>query len=447
MPINVFGNSSINSDNEIDTSLFVQKPYLRTNYIEANIEEDIDLKNQYRNKNLPDLISIFSIRQVASKHYVDNLFNDPSIVKNTENIDLNDRNITNARFIQVNQWPQIASHVTAKLYVDSEIDQSSLVRNNQDNDFNNNNLTNINSITLNTQAVNGNHVITKAYVDQFHQENERSRRDLGIDFYNESSDLVKKNKDNDFNDKKLTNIDSIAVNRNPNSDNEVSNKKNVNDESDKNTMVRFNQTLENYLRVSVGSDIYNLTKYKKIQLSDITVMKAGNTGGYLLPYWKIICNDKINNGKIRNFIKSTKSNSPTGNSGATSLSPIGTAFMYIETSSNNSGSNNVFVSWERTDSIQITNITFYYNRFPTSDKNLRGMGRFRFQLLLEDSIWSNQYTIAKNTQYSDNSTDWILLNLVFTVENYGSKLVYHQIDTSSQADMCLSNITITHCVY
>ena len=49
-----FGNSnSNNSDNKIDTSLFVQKPYLRTNYIESNIEEDIDLKNQYRIKNLP----------------------------------------------------------------------------------------------------------------------------------------------------------------------------------------------------------------------------------------------------------------------------------------------------------------------------------------------------------------------------------------------------------
>ena len=47
MPINVFGNSnSKNNGNEIDTSFFVQKPFLRHNYIEANIEEDIDLKNQ-----------------------------------------------------------------------------------------------------------------------------------------------------------------------------------------------------------------------------------------------------------------------------------------------------------------------------------------------------------------------------------------------------------------
>ena len=218
MPINVFGNSSNNSDNKIDTSLFVLKPYLRHNYVETNIEEDIDLKNHFRIEKLPDPISI---REAAFKHYVDILFNDPSITKNTEHIDLNDRNITNARFIQVYQRPQIDSLLTAKLYVDTEIDQSSLVRNNQDNDFNINNLTNINSITLNTQAVNDNQVITKAYVDQFHQEIERSRRDLGIDFYNESSDIVKNNQDNDLNDKKLTNLDSITLNRNPSSDNEV----------------------------------------------------------------------------------------------------------------------------------------------------------------------------------------------------------------------------------
>ena len=46
MPINVFGNSSNISDNKIDTSLFVQKPYLRSNYLESTIEGDIDLKNQ-----------------------------------------------------------------------------------------------------------------------------------------------------------------------------------------------------------------------------------------------------------------------------------------------------------------------------------------------------------------------------------------------------------------
>ena len=419
MPINVFGNSnSSNNGSKIDTSLFVQKPYLRTNYIEADVEEDLDLKNQFRIKNLPDPISI---REAASKNYVDNLFNDPSIVKNTEHIDLNDRNITNARFIQVNQWPQIDSHLTPRLYVDNAVDESSLVRNNQDNDFNNNNLTNINSITLNKQAENDNEVITKAYVDQFHQENELSRRDLGIYFYDESGDIVKNNQDKDLNDKKLTNIDSITVNRNPSLDNELANKKYIDDSRAEGTLLRFNQTLTNYLKVSVGNDTYNLTKYDKIQLTDTTVMKAGNSGGYLLQNWNIRCNDKNNNGKISNFIKSTKTNSPTGESGATSLPPIGTAFMYIETSGGNYGTDNIFCSIERTDIIQISNITFYYNRFSISDDNLRSMGRFRVQLLLKNNIWTTQYTINKNDRYSNNSTDWTLLNLNFTIENYGVK--------------------------
>ena len=62
----------------IPVCLFVQKPYLSSIYIEGNKEEDIDLKNQFRIKNLPDPISI---RETCSKNYVDNLFNDPSIKK------------------------------------------------------------------------------------------------------------------------------------------------------------------------------------------------------------------------------------------------------------------------------------------------------------------------------------------------------------------------------
>ena len=74
------------------------------------------------------------------------------------------------------------------------------------------------------------------------------------------------------------------------------------------------------------------------------------------------------------------------------------------------------------------------------------MGRFRIQLLLEDNSWSKRYNIAKNDQYSDNSTDWTLVNLNFTVEIYGIKLILDQINTP-HADMCFSNFTIIHSVY
>ena len=76
---------------------------------------------------------------------------------------------------------------------------------------------------------------------------------MGIDFYDESNDILKNKQDNDLIDNKLTNIDSITVNRNPTSDNEVSNKNHIDDEVDKNLLLRLNQTLQSYLKVSVGN--------------------------------------------------------------------------------------------------------------------------------------------------------------------------------------------------
>ena len=243
------------------------------------------------------------------------------VIKNNEHIDLNDRNITNARFIQVNQLPPIDSHLTAKLNVDNAIfdgvNEHSLLRLHPDEKLN---LDEQDSILLNSTLTLPNMLIelpTKSYVDSLH-ESSRSRRNLSSVFSDQN---------NEFDNDKVTNLDSVTLNTNPNQDNELSNKKYVDDSIGEGTLVRFNQTLQNYLKVSVGNDIYNLTKYDKIQLTDTTTMKAGNTGGYVLPYWKIICNDKNTNGKITNFIDSTKTKGPNGDSGATSLPPIGTAFM------------------------------------------------------------------------------------------------------------------------
>ena len=211
-------------------------------------------------------------------------------------------------------------------------------------------------------------------------------------------------------------------------------------------MLRFNQTLTNFLKVSVGNDTYNLTKYDRIQITDATIIKYPNTGGYLLQNWVNKCNDISIKGKTQIFIKSTKTTSPTGDSGATALTAIGSSFMYIETSSANHEKNVFFCSFERTDFIQITNITIFYNRFSIlTNNNIKSMGRFRFQLLLEDNTWSTQYTIAKNDRYSDTSTEWSLVSLNFNVETYGIKLIYDEI-YRAHADMCFSNITITHSV-
>ena len=108
----------------------------------------------------------------------------------------------------------------------------------------------------------------------------------------------------------------------------------------------------------------------------------------------------------------------------------------------------MYVSFERKHIIQISKITFYFNRFSilTSDSQ-KAMGRFRIQLLLEANTWATQYTIPKNDQYSNTSTDWTMLNLNFILKNYGIKLIYDQKDTTHADNMCSSIITITHSVY
>ena len=193
------------------------------------------------------------------------------------------------------------------------------------------------SIVLNSTLTSPKTIIelpTKSFVDSLH-EIIRNRRDLSS---------VYNNQDNEFDNIKLTNLDSITANLDPSSDNEVANKVYVDDPMGQGSVLRFNQTLQDCLRVSVGNDTYNLTKYDKIQITDTAIIKNPNTGGYVLQSWVINCNDKNNSGRLQNFIKSRKTISPTGYSGASSLRPKGDSFMYIETSSNNHG-DDVFVSF------------------------------------------------------------------------------------------------------
>ena len=444
MPINVFGNSSNTSDNKIDTSLFVQKPYLRSNYIEADIEEDINLKNQYKIKNLPDPTNL---QDGCNKNYVDNKFNDPSILKNTAHIDLNDRNITNARFIQVNQLPQIDGHLTAKLYVDNSIDEASLLRLDPNEILD---LKNQDSILLNSTLNNLKTIIelpTKAYIDGLHDENERSRRDLGIDFYDESDNLVRNNQNNNFNNNIISNIQSIEINNDPTNNKHGINKKYLDDKLDNDTIIRLNDNSNSeYLKVQINNNFYNLQIHNKIKITDVTKILFPNTGHDLLPKWRIVCNNRFNSSIPSDFIKSTITNSPTGQAGATVIPPIGNAFMYIETSGNNHNDveDNVFVSIERTDIINISNISFYYNRFSISQALKRNMGKFEISILIANKVWNTIYTLEKNTNFNTLSTDWIILNLnIANQPNYGIKLVYSGINTA-HADMCFSDISITH---
>ena len=129
----------------------------------------------------------------------------------------------------------------------------------------------------------------------------------------------------------------------------------------------------------------------------------------------------LGEGTPSDFVKSTKTNSPTAQSGATSLAPMGTCSMYIETSANNhnSANDNAFISFERTVITHISNKTFYYNRFSTSIADKRNMGKLEIQLL-RDGVWEKGDTMDKNTNFSALSTDWTILNInIISQPNYG----------------------------
>ena len=143
-----------------------------------------------------------------------------------------------------------------------------------------------------------------------------------------------------------------------------------------------------------------------------------------------------------------KTNPQRGMSGATDWPVFGHGSVYMETSANNSGSENVFVSSERTDIIRISNISFYYNRFSfLANNTIRSRGRFSFQPLLSNLTWSTRYKkINKDDRYSNSSTQWKLTSLNFQIGIYCIELIYDQIDTQ-HAGVCLCKNTITRSAF
>ena len=132
---------------------------------------------------------------------LDNKFNDSSLMKNTDHIDFKDHNLTNVRFVQVNSYPAINSHLTFKEYVDNNIiwavDNSSLLRLDPNENLD---IPNQDYITLNS-AFTSPETILNMPISNHH--------------------LVRNNQDNDFNNYKLSNILSISVKNQPIEDHDL----------------------------------------------------------------------------------------------------------------------------------------------------------------------------------------------------------------------------------
>ena len=248
MPIYKFESTYGNFENKNDTSLFVLKLYFGKNYEESNIEEDIDLRNHFKVNNLPCLNQR---SDNVCKFYVDSGLNDPNILPNTAEVDFKDTNFNNVRYIKVNALPAIDQHLIPKHNVDNSIDESSLLRLDPDEKLHMDEQDSIilNSILASPKAIV--EILTKSYVDSLH-ENSRIRRDLS---------LVFNDQDNDFDPNRLTNLGSIRVKRNTLTDNEMQKSKKKDDDSlEGGNVLRFYQTLENCIKISVGKDVFNLAK-------------------------------------------------------------------------------------------------------------------------------------------------------------------------------------------
>ena len=102
MPIDVIGCTSVKTVKKIDTSSFVQKCILINNYIESDVEENIDMKTQFKIKKL---FQPTTIRKAASRLCVEIKFTNPSRIINIAHVDFIDKDLDNVCFIKFNSYP------------------------------------------------------------------------------------------------------------------------------------------------------------------------------------------------------------------------------------------------------------------------------------------------------------------------------------------------------
>ena len=100
-----------------------------------------------------------------------------------------------------------------------------------------------------------------------------------------------------------------------------------------------------------------------------------------------------------------------------------------------------FLSFERTDNIQIRNMTLHYNGLSAS--NRKSMEKFRKQIILLNGQELSNYMNDKNTNYNVISGEWTLKILNFTKTKYGTKVIYDQLD-KTLVDPRFSKNMMTH---
>ena len=135
-------------------------------------------------------------------------------------------------------------------------------------DFNNSSSSNILENPLNSEPTDDNHAANKPYVDSL-SENNKNLRDLFTVFNDQ---------DTEFDENNIKKLDSLTFIRNPILDNELSNNKYVDDSLGESTILRFKKSLPNNLKASFRNDVFNLSKFDRIQITNTAFLKHTNQG-------------------------------------------------------------------------------------------------------------------------------------------------------------------------
>ena len=174
-----------------------------------------------------------TILEISTEFYVDYKFDYPSIIKNNAHVDLNDKCLENVRFVKVNSMPAVGEHLSPKNIkgIFYWLDEVSLLRLDPNEKLK---LKEQDSINLNSTLTSPKAIIkllTKSFVDSFHEINRNRQNSSSVFNY----------QDNEFDNTKFNSLDSVSVNRNISSDNELSNKKYVDDSIGESTISQLNK--------------------------------------------------------------------------------------------------------------------------------------------------------------------------------------------------------------
>ena len=113
----------------------VRRKYVQANYIESNLEEDIDMKNEFKIINLPNPTLL---QERALKYYMDTKtfdlvpnseFDNTTIVRTNEVKNFIGNTTLGGGIVYVKRDPQFDLELSTKQYTNNLFDKNSIVRN------------------------------------------------------------------------------------------------------------------------------------------------------------------------------------------------------------------------------------------------------------------------------------------------------------------------------